>query len=424
MKVGCSEYYIKEFSRIQSLFYAAKLRHTNLILQYGNVAKLKSKDWYYIELRSDKTVENTLRRVGKAIPGIFRQEAIEIFIPVNRRDLDVFELETSVYVFVRSTAFPCLLRLKNVTGVVSLVTEGETNRPSKAISVTDDYVQTLVKKVERQFYERAAGIKQGSFVRILDGETRDYCGQVLLIADGKACVKVDLKTKSLMIETPVRNLLNLSDVPDSQRVFYHCPPVKALADAGLASLIDEDRKFVESPLLGKSLPEIQNTDSDAPKKFSRQRTPTALVKRLVSEGVIDPMKIAKEVIAAIRKKDIKPPKNLLIVYCIIKDKLMESHFLKLNPQLKDYRDVIRKYGESYKFSPTDIAGIDAGIGIPVTTLDPAKDGRSRAAREQKRHLAEIEQERLAAEAAAAEVVLKSLPKHRRKVPKLKLKQGD
>lgn len=396
-----------------------------MILQYGNVAKLKGKDWYYIELRSDKTVENTLRRVGKAIPGIFRQEAIEIFIPVNRRDLDVFELETSVYVFVRSTAFPCLLRLKSVTGVVSLVTEGETNRPSKAIPVTDDYVQGLIKKVERQFYERAAGIKQGSFVRILDGETRDYCGQVLLIADGKACVKVDLKTKSLLIETPVRNLLNLSDVPDPERVFYYSALVKNLVennDRG-ASLIAEDLKFIESPLLGKSLPEIQNADSDQPKKFSRQRTPTALVKRLVSEGVIDPMQVAKEVVTAIRKKDIKPPKNLLIVYCIIKDTLMNSHFLKLNPQLENYRDVIRKYGESYKFSPTDIASIDVNIGIPVTTLDPAKDGRSREAREQKRHLAEIEQERLAAEALAAEEVLKSLPKHRRKVPKLKLKQG-
>src|SRR5271168_1174965 len=238
-----------------------------MILQYGNTAKLKGKDWYYIELRSDKTVENTLRRVGKAIQGIFRSEAIEIFIPVNKRDLDVFDLETSVYVFVRSTAFGCLLRLKSVTGVVSLVTEGETNRPSKAISVTDDYVQTLVKKVERQFYERAAGIKQGSFVRILDGETRDYCGTVLLISDGKACVKVDLKTKSLMFETPVRNLLNLSAVPDPERVFYYSGLVHDLVDNGKASLIAEDLKFTESPFLGKAVLDIQTPEVAGPKKY-------------------------------------------------------------------------------------------------------------------------------------------------------------
>jgi len=393
-----------------------------VILFHNNTTKLKGQSWHYIELRSDKTVENTLRRVAKAIPGIFRAEVVELFIPVNKRDLDVFDLETSVYVFVRSTAFPCLLRLKSVTGVVSLVTEGESNRPNKAIQVPDSYVQELIKKVERHFYERATGIKQGSFVRILDGETRDYCGHVLLITDGKACVKVDLKTKSLMIETPVRNLLNLPDVPEDQQVFYYAPLVKQLAEDGKVPLVAEDRKFIENVFLGKTLPEIQMTDPNVPKRFTRQRTVTALVKRLVSEGIIDPMRVAKEVVQAIQKREIKPPKNLLIVYCIVKDTLMKSHFLKLNPELENYRDVIRQYGESYKFSPNDIAAIDTNIGIPVTTLDPAKDGRSRAAREQKRHLAELEQERLAAEAAAAEQVLKSLPK-RRSLRKVRVKQG-
>lgn len=376
-----------------------------MILQYGNVSKLKGQNWYYIELRSDKTVENTLRRVGKSIPGIFRQEAIEIFIPISRRDLDVFELETSVYVFVRSSHFPSLLRLKSVTGVVSLVTEGESNRPSHAISVGDDYVQGLVKRVERQFYERAAGIKQGSFVRILDGETRDYCGHVLLVNDGKACVKIDLKTKSIMVETPVYNLLNLSHVPENERVFYNCPLVSALVknDVSGASLIAEDLKFVESTSMGKTMPEIQAMEPETEKKYTRQRTVTALVKRLVSEGMHDPMKVAAEVMRAIKDKDIKAPKNLLIVYCIIKDTLMKTYFLKENPQLESYRDVIRTFGKQFKFSPHDVAAIDPTIDIPVTTLYPAKDGRSREAREareQKRHLAELELERAAAEAVS------------------------
>jgi hypothetical protein len=393
---------------IQFQYYMSGEDLFQMILHYGNITKLKNNPWFYVEVRSEKTIENTLRRIGKAIPGIFRNEAIEIFVPVNHRDLDVFELETSVYIFVRSTAFPCLLRLKSVTGVVSLVTEGETNRPYRAISVPDDYVQSLVKKVEQHFYERAAGIKQGSFVRILDGETRDYCGYVIYIGNGKACVKIDLKTKSLVIETPIRNLLNLSHVPEGERVFYNCP---AVAELGDKSLLAEDLKFTENTLLAKTLPEMQ-IDSNAPKKFTRQRTVTALVKRLVSSNITAPLQIAKEVLASIRKKDIKPPKNLLIVYCIIKDTLMKSHFLKVNPRLKNYRDVIQKYGVLYKFSPADIAAIDANVGIPVTTLDPAKDGRSRAAREQKRLLAELEQER-----ATVKITLKSSSKKR------KVKQG-
>jgi hypothetical protein len=365
-----------------------------MILTYGTPAllkKLQGQDWKYIELRSDKTVENTLRRIGKSLPGIFRSEAVEVFIPVILRDLDEFELETSVYVYIRSTSFPCIVRLKSVTGVVSLVTEGDSNRPSRAISVPDKYVQERIEAVKTKFFGRAEGIKNGSFVRIIDGETRDYCGHIILLSGSMACVKVDLKTKSLLIETPIRNLLNLPNVPESQRVFYYSSLVKKLSEEGKANLITEDLKFFENANMGKTLPEIQ-LEPEQVKRYSRQRTVTALVKRLVTEGMIDPMSLAKEVIAAIKKKDIKTPKNLLIVYCIIKDTLMRVHFMKNDPKLENYRDVIHKYGKHYKFSPSDIVALDPTLGVPITTLDPAKDGRSREAREQKRQLRELEQE--------------------------------
>lgn len=394
-----------------------------MILHYGTPTKLKElkgKDWHYIELRSDKTVENTLRRVGKAIPAIFRAEVIEIFIPVLHRDLDVFELETSVYVFVRSTSFPCLLRLKSVTGVVSLVTEGDSNRPSHAIKVEDTFVQAVAQKVEKHFYERSQGIKERSFVRILDGETRDYCGTVATINNGRACVKVDLKTKSMLIETPVRNLLNLSHVPDNQRVFYHSPLIAKLAEEKKLDLIKEDLRFVEDATLGKSLPEIELEDVPQPTKFSRQKTPTALVKRLVTEGTLEPLTIAKEVLRAIKKKDIKEPKNLLIVYCIIKDTLMKYHFMKLDPNLSNYRDVVTKFGKKYKFSVHEIAKIDPEIKIPISTVDPAKDGRSREARLKKRKVKEAEQrEQAAIAAAAATLALQSSAKKRKIVKKSK-----
>src|SRR5208283_1062620 len=181
-----------------------------MILEYGDVSRVQGLPWYLMELRSEKTIESTMRRVGKALHGIFRHDPIEIFIPVIKRDLDVFEMSTGPYVFVRSTSFPALLRLKSVTGVVSLVTEGDTNRPNKAISVEDAFVQGLIKEAEEGHRRRAIGIEVGSFVRILNGETRDFCGEVEIIGDGKAVIRVTLRTKSILLETPVRNLLNLS----------------------------------------------------------------------------------------------------------------------------------------------------------------------------------------------------------------------
>lgn len=132
-----------------------------MILEYGDTNQLVGQPWFMVELRSEKTIESTMRRVGKAIPSIFRTDPIEIFIPVFNRDLDVFEMKTGCYIFVRSTNFQSLLRLKTITGVVSLVTEGESNRPSKAIKVDDDYVQGIIKDAEEGFRNRAVGIEVG-----------------------------------------------------------------------------------------------------------------------------------------------------------------------------------------------------------------------------------------------------------------------
>jgi hypothetical protein len=332
-----------------------------------------------VELRSEKTIEPTMRRIGNALPGIFREEPVEIFIPVFRRDLDVFEMKTQCYIFARSTSFQALLRLKSVTGVVCLVTEGESNRPSKAIPVEDTYVQQIIREAEDEFRDRGKGIEVGSFVRILNGPTRDYCGVVEIVNDGQACVRVDLLTKVLLIETPIRNLLNLSNVPDDQRVFYYCDLVRELAKDGMIGLVASDLKLDEStPVIETN---IEGDGIEEPRRHSRQRTVTALVKRLILiDKEIDPMKIAKAVVTSLKKKEIKAPKNLFIVYCIIKDNLLKQHFKLVDPKLANYREVIHKYGKAYKFSANDIAKIDPSLNIPVVTIEICKDGRSREAR--------------------------------------------
>jgi hypothetical protein len=59
---------------------------------------------------------------------------------------------------------------------------------------------------------------------------------------------------------------------------------------------------------------------------------------------------------------------------------MDNHFTKIDPTIKNYRDVIHKFGKSYKFSANDIAEIDPELGIPITTIGVCNDGRSREAR--------------------------------------------
>jgi hypothetical protein len=311
-----------------------------------------------------------MRRVGKAIPAIFRDDPIEIFIPVFKRDLDVFEMKTGCYVFVRSSNFQSLLRLKTITGVVSLVTEGESNRPSKAIKVDDAYVQSIIKEAEEEFRARAVGIEVGSFVRVLNGELRDYCGTVEVVGDGKAIIRITQKTKCILLETPIRNLLNCSHVPPNQRVYYYYPLVAELVD----ELGDDGLKLIEEDLhLDQESPSLETVENqpEESKKHSRQRTVTALVKRLVLvENITDPLEIGKMVVRSLKAEEIRRPKTLFIVYCIIKDVLMKCHFRRLDPALKNYRAMIEKYGKQYKFTPQQLADIDPELGIP-TNVEPA-----------------------------------------------------
>lgn len=363
-----------------------------MLIVHGDTSKLKGKPWFMVELRSEKTGESTIKRIGKAVSGIFRSDPVEIFVPVLHRDLDIFELKTQCYIFARSTSFTNLNRLRTITGVVQIVTEGESNRASKALAWPDADVQAIIKEAEDVFTKRAAGIVVGSFVRILDGPMRDYCGHVDVVADGVASVRIDMKTRSVVVETPIRNLVDLSHVPVNQQVFYYGPliadMVKELGDEGLA-LLAEDLLFNPNESNISKLDELpiepeDKLDSNLPRRHSRQNTVTALVKKLIFEKVIDPIEIAKKIVEAIKNQTVKPPKNLFIVYCIIKNHLMRYHFKTADPDLTTYRDVIRRHGKTFKFSAKDIAKLDPAGAVPIRTENVCKDGRSREARMQKK----------------------------------------
>jgi hypothetical protein len=322
-----------------------------------------------VELRSEKTVETTLKRMGSQLATIFRESPVEVFIPVFHRDFNEFELKTGNYVFVRSPNFQALLRLKSITGIVGLVTLGESNHPSKVIPVDNEYVQLLIKEAEDFFQARAATIAVGSFVRILDGEQRDFCGTVIVLNDGMACVQVEIKTKLLLVETPVRNLLNLDAVPPQLRVFYYSPLVLALSKDGLESLIAEDLKFEEPPASADD-----GLDVEQSKKHGRQQTVTALVKRLIITGVTAPKKICAKVCAALKEDRLRSPKNLSIVHGIIKHRLILDHFKRIDPTVESYREVVTKFGPSWKFPLQDLVNFATGLSLPIHSEEQdAKD---------------------------------------------------
>jgi hypothetical protein len=198
---------------------------TLMLISYGDVSKIAGQPWFMLEIRSDEP-EPTLKRLCKETPGIFREHSLEVFVPALPQDLESLALATPNFVFVRSDHFPSLLRGKQVTGIIGLATEGDCNRPSKSIAVPDAYVQSLISKAEAEWNARGEGICVGSFVRILGGEIRGMCGVVSGIEGDRAIVVVSLMTKQIINECPLRNLKDLSYIPDYMRVWFFCPEVE------------------------------------------------------------------------------------------------------------------------------------------------------------------------------------------------------
>jgi hypothetical protein len=327
-----------------------------MVLTYGDVSKFGDLKWYYLELRSERTIEPTLGRLGRNLKSIFQDSAVEIFIPISERDLNVCNLNTINCVYVRSTNFAKLLRLKTVTGVVGLLTKGDSLRPADALSLDNSFVQAEIAKAEAAYLERPRDIREGSFVRILDGEYRDWCGLVTSIHGEWAAVVIEIKTKIITVETPIQNLINKDHVPTTLRVFYYGDQVEQLAALNLEHMISEDLEYRPEP------PETDDhLEVPAQTKHGRQQTVTSLVKRLISKGTIDPKKIAKEVLIALKAKKLKKPKNLSIIHGIIKTKLITEHYGRLNPNLKTYRDVVTAHPEA-KITSQELKDIETEVG--------------------------------------------------------------
>lgn len=320
--------------------------------------------WYMLELRSEKTSEETIKRLGKALRERFRGEEAQIFIPVIERDLDTFTLLTECYVFVKADDVYKVAKLRQVTGVQCVVAHEESFHPNKFLKVEDIYVNDLIQKCWNAYNVRSSKIHVGSWVRLLDGQTRNYCGLVLAISEERALVRVDLKTKILSIETSVHNLLDMSHVPEAHRVFYYSDPIKSLLeDQGKKAedLLKEDLRYDEASAQQFQAPKVSGATPNAAglppvrKHASREQTPTRFVKSLLDGGERDVHKILTLTAEAIQRGAIRSPKHAMIFWHVIRGELVRA-LMPATPSNPNptYTDLMAKYGESYRMTPNDV----------------------------------------------------------------------
>src|ERR1700722_14351975 len=126
-----------------------------MLFRLNNCATLKNLDWHALEF-SDNILP-VVARVVRRLPSLFGSSPVELFVPVERRDLDVFTL-SSPFLYLRSANRRALLAVKSTTGVCGLVTLGDTGRSDDILPVSDTHVQALIRQAEAAFYAPSTGI--------------------------------------------------------------------------------------------------------------------------------------------------------------------------------------------------------------------------------------------------------------------------
>ena len=338
-----------------------------MLMKYGDTSSIQDPQWCRLELRSERTLGPTLKRLGKHILTNFEDNPVEVFIPVQRRDHENFELLSDCYIFIHSDAQDKVRSLRGVVGVANLLVDDRTRKPMK---VDDSYVQEIIQEARERHEAAILTIQIGSFVRILDGESRDYCGHILDIDDNLAHVKIILKGRVLLVETPVGNLMSLDHVPEEHRVYYYCDVVE--------NFLAEDPSNLE--LVMVDLTEDSPTHKTvvfplrkAKKHRSRHETVTAFVRRAIEshrqeDGIlvpssIDMVQLMHDTLDAIASDDIKKPKTAHIIYSIVKRNMVDDVYAS-DPTIKTFRDVIRRSKSLFKLELIEEEAKKRGIVFP------------------------------------------------------------
>ena len=333
-----------------------------MILECGDPSTIKFPDWYVMELRADQQpqVEETLRRIMLEMPRIFQGAGAEVFVPVQRTRHCSFSLKTKVYVFVRADDVNLIGRLRRITGVVGINAKNGSSRPSAFIPVDHEWVDQLALEVKNEYFARGQAIHMGGWVRILDGQQRDYFGTVVSLANGRACVQVDMQTKQFFVDTSIYNLLDCSDIDPAYRVFFYSEPVERMIEDNperaaelLKPYLTYDEEAARAWLSGGDAevpaPVVPASDRVC---VSRERTPTRFVRSLIQSGERDVQKILTKTVAAIRAGDIRRPGTVTILWHIIRAEMVAWAFPK--EHLKTYTELVAKHGDKYQLLPKDV----------------------------------------------------------------------
>lgn len=188
-----------------------------MILNQGEVAKLKGKPWAAVELVSDLRLEESALHIGRWAKHVLAPKPFQLFFPIQQRTLAGIQMLTP-YLLVRSENLNDLRGIKSLYGVQGLQMNG-----TKVLEIEDSFVQEVKARALEEVRKWSEGIRLHSFVRILVGAERMLCGRVMGLSNRTAKVRVEMRSRRLEVEIPRSCLENLDNLPKEQRYYFYVP---------------------------------------------------------------------------------------------------------------------------------------------------------------------------------------------------------
>jgi len=159
-----------------------------------------------------------IKRLLRQIPKSFRGQGVELFCAFKERDLDVCEMLTGPFLYMRSTHMIDVARISlKVRGLQGTLNAGDEMGSQNALPVDDTFVQSLILQSKKFHEDRSRGIGGGSFVRIMSGDYAYFCGTVLSL--DPPVVELKLRSKRVTVTTQIDNLLCLDHV--ARREYFY-----------------------------------------------------------------------------------------------------------------------------------------------------------------------------------------------------------
>ena len=187
-----------------------------MLISGGPVSQLSGRPWIGIEMASEANTEENVRHVLDWAAGKFKRSPFQILFPLKSRDLPSVRLLSS-QLFARSNDLSVWEGVASLYGIEGLSPDWE----GKPLTFPDDFIQNVILQARIEKEKWSAGIKRGSFVRVIYGNQHMLCGIVKRVAKGVADVEISLKLRTVRLTIPVRALLNLDPVPEAERQYYY-----------------------------------------------------------------------------------------------------------------------------------------------------------------------------------------------------------